>query len=205
MLKILLAGGLIAGLLGTAAIDPPISDHIVIDVVTINGTGCAAGTAAVAVSPDNLQATITYSNFLAAVGVGAQPGDARKNCQISLVVHMPQGQTYAIGDLVSHRGFASLAAGATAVVRTNASIQGAPATPFRSYTFTGPFDDDVLIYEPFDPATAVFAPCGSLRNVNINLDLRANAGTSDTKKTTSFIALEGSLTLPIVARPCPST
>jgi hypothetical protein len=62
-------------LASSAYADPPPSDHIVIDVITVNGSGCPAGTAAVAVSPDNTAFTVTYSNYTAQVGVGAGPTD----------------------------------------------------------------------------------------------------------------------------------
>ncbi len=62
---------------------PPPPDRIVIDVVTVNGSGCPAGTAAIAVSPDNQAFTVTYSDYLAQVGVGSKPTDFRKNCQDS--------------------------------------------------------------------------------------------------------------------------
>src|SRR4051794_3787745 len=42
---------------------PPPPDKIVIDVVTVNGSGCRPGTAAVAVSPDNTAFTVTYSEY----------------------------------------------------------------------------------------------------------------------------------------------
>lgn len=60
MRKLLLAGAaalaMVAGLASPAnaawPTNPP-PDKIIIDVVTVNGSGCPAGTAAVAVSPDN--------------------------------------------------------------------------------------------------------------------------------------------------------
>ncbi|KJK55093.1 DUF4360 domain-containing protein, partial [Saccharothrix sp. ST-888] len=104
----LAVGGVAVSLLGstgfTSAVTPP-PDKIVIDVATVNGSGCPAGTAAIAVSPDNTAFTVTYSNYLAQVGVGANPTDFRKNCQLNLDVHVPQGFTYAIA-AADYRGFA---------------------------------------------------------------------------------------------------
>src|SRR6188474_114001 len=107
-------------------VQPPL-DRIVIDVVTVNGSGCPAGTAAVAVSPDNTAFTVTYSTYLAQVGVGATPIDMRKNCQLNIVVHVPQGFTYAIAQ-ADYRGFAHLASGATAIERANYYFQGTSPT-----------------------------------------------------------------------------
>src|SRR5690348_6020506 len=117
---------------------PPPIDKIVIDVVTVNGTGCPAGTAAVAVSPDNTAFTVTYSAYTALVGVGATSTDWRKNCQLNIVVHVPQGFTYAISK-VDYRGFASVEGGANAIERANYYFQGQSQTAYVSHTFAGPY------------------------------------------------------------------
>jgi hypothetical protein len=168
--------------------NPP-PDKIVIDVVTVNGSGCRPGTAAVAVSPDNEAFTVTYSEFLAQVGVGALPTDFRKNCQISLKVHVPSGFTYAIAQ-ADYRGFAHLEQGATALERANYYFQGMSPTAFVEHPFAGPFTDDWQKTDVTDVAALVYHPCGELRNFNINAELRAGAGTSDPKKTTSFITMD---------------
>jgi hypothetical protein len=169
-------------------LDPP-SDKIVIDVVTVNGSGCPDRTAAVAVSPDNTAFTVTYSAYLAQVGVGAQPTDFRKNCQINLVVHVPQGFTYAVAS-ADYRGYAKLVKGATGLEKANYYFQGSPATAQISHPFSGPFDNDWQKTDAVEVAALVFAPCGALRNLNINTELRVSAGTSDPTKTTSFMVMD---------------
>jgi hypothetical protein len=176
------------------SVPPP--DKIIIDVVTVNGTGCKPGTAAVAVSEDNTAFTVTYSEFIAQVGVGAAPLDWRKNCQLSLKVHVPQGFTYAVAQ-ADYRGFAHLERGATALERANYYFQGMSPTSFVEHPFAGPLSDDWQKTDKTDVAALVYHPCGELRNFNINAELRAGAGTSDPKKTTSFIAMDstdGSIT-----------
>jgi hypothetical protein len=106
----------------------PPTDRIVIDVVTVNGSGCPAGTTAVAATPDNTAFTVTYSSYLAQVGVGAAPTDFRKNCQLNIIVHVPGGFTYAIAK-VDHRGFASLAA---SDVTPTADLVWAPCGEYRN-------------------------------------------------------------------------
>ena len=96
MLKIASGLVVVSWFASSAYADPPPTDHIVIDVITVNGSGCPAGTAAVAVSPDNTAFTVTYSDYLAQVGIGSVPTDFRKNCQLNILVHVPQGFTYAI-------------------------------------------------------------------------------------------------------------
>jgi hypothetical protein len=176
------------------SVPPP--DKIIIDVVTVNGTGCKPGTAAVAVSEDNTAFTVTYSEFIAQVGVGAGPLDWRKNCQLSLKVHVPQGFTYAVAQ-ADYRGFAHLERGATALERANYYFQGMSPTAFVEHPFSGPLTDDWQKTDVTDVAALVYKPCGELRNFNINSELRAGAGTSNPKTTTSFIAMDstdGSIT-----------
>jgi hypothetical protein len=168
---------------------PPPPDKIVIDVVTVNGTGCPAGTATVAMSAENTAFTVTYSAFTALVGVGATSIDWRKNCQINLVVHVPSGFTFAIGK-VDYRGFASIVTGASAIQRANYYFQGQSQTAYASHTFTGPLGDDWITSDEVPVAALVWSPCGVLRNLNINTELRAIAGTSNTTNTTSFITMD---------------
>jgi hypothetical protein len=168
---------------------PPPQDRIVIDVITVNGSGCPAGSAAIAMSPDNTAFTVTYANYMAQVGVGSTTTDFRKNCQLNLVVHVPQGFTYAINK-VDYRGFASIAAGASAVQRANYYFQGQSQTAYASHTFKGPMGDDWQTADEVPLAAMVWSPCGAQRNLNINTELRALAGTSNTKTTTSFISMD---------------
>jgi hypothetical protein len=175
---------------------PPPPDKIVIDVATVNGSGCPAGTAAVAVAPDNTAFTVTYSDYLAQVGVGAKPTDARKNCQLNLQVHVPQGFTYAIAE-ADYRGYAYLENGATGLERANYYFQGQSQTAAISHPFAGPYDDDWQTTDKVDVGALVFAPCGEKRNLNVNTELRVGAGSSDPKTTTSYMSMDstdGSIT-----------
>jgi hypothetical protein len=166
---------------------PP--DKIVIEIATVNGSGCPLGTAAVAVAPDNTAFTVTYSDYLAQVGVGAEPTDFRKNCQLNLVVHVPHGFTYAVAS-ADYRGYAHLAPGASAVQRASYYFQGSPDTATRTHPYKGPYDNNWQATDSTDWGQLVWAPCGVKRNFNINTELRVNAGTSDTSKTNSFIAMD---------------
>jgi len=168
---------------------PPPNDHIVIDIVTVNGSGCPPGSAAVAVAPDNTAFTVTYSQYLAQVGVGSKPTDFRKNCQLNVAVHVPSGFTYAIAR-ADYRGFGSLAAGATAMERASYYFQGMPQTEFRSHSFSGAFEDNWQTSDETDIAALIYHPCGALRALNINTELRVAAGTSNPATTTSFLAMD---------------
>ncbi|MCT2593220.1 DUF4360 domain-containing protein [Streptomyces sp. N2-109] len=164
-------------------------DEIVITVATVNGSGCPQGTAAIAVSPDNKAFTVTYSDYLAQVGVGSSPIDFRKNCQLNLVMHVPQGFTYAIAS-VDYRGYAYLEDGASSMQKASYYFQGSPETTDYTHTYDGPYNDNWQATDETEWASLVWAPCGELRNFNINTELRVNAGTSNTEETTSFMTMD---------------
>ncbi|MEV0322591.1 DUF4360 domain-containing protein [Streptomyces sp. NPDC050658] len=191
----LLLSGAVAALLGstipaqntTATLDPP-PDKIVIEVATVNGSGCPLGSAAVAVSEDNTAFTVTYSDYLAQAGGGADPTAFRKNCQLNLVVHVPHGFTYAIAS-ADYRGYASLQPGAKGIEKASYYFQGSPDTASISHEFRGAYNDNWQASDTTEWGQLVWAPCGVQRNFNINTELRIDAGTSDPTKT-SFMTMD---------------
>jgi hypothetical protein len=195
MSNLLVVGSLLASLLtpsladdATEAAAPP-SERISVEVVAVNGSGCPAGTAAVAAASDNSAFTVTYSRYLAQVGVGAGVTDFRKNCQLGLLVHVPQGFTFAVAQ-ADYRGFAHLMSGATALQRAGYYIQAEPATTYVNHSFRGPYSDYWQTTDRADVATLIYSPCGQDTILNANTELRVSAGSSDSSKTTSFIAMD---------------
>ncbi|MFD9690911.1 DUF4360 domain-containing protein [Kitasatospora sp. NPDC059146] len=195
VLRVLAATGVATSLFGSSAFGgspapppPPPQERIVIDSVAVNGTGCPEGTAAVAVSPDNTAFTVTYSNYLAQVGPGASPTDFRKNCQLTLLVHVPSGYTYAIVS-ADYRGFASLAPGASGTQRARYHFQGDPRTTTATHHFKGGFNGDWQTADTAPAAALAFAPCGEERNLDITTELQVDRGTSSPGDT-SFLEMD---------------
>ncbi|MBY8883912.1 DUF4360 domain-containing protein [Streptomyces sp. PTM05] len=205
MLGALAIGGAAASLIASSLIGAhsaqvwPIGDvpppSFTVGLVSVNGSGCPAGTAAVAVSPDDTAFTVSYSSYLAQTGGGAAPTDFRKNCQLDVRVNAPQGLTYAIAE-ADYRGYAYLASGASAQERANYYFQGESQTSSATHSFSGPMDDDWQASDVTGIASLVYAPCGETRNLNINTQLNVTAGSSD-PSSTSFMTMDstdGSLT-----------
>jgi len=192
----LLLSGAVAALLTTAipahnpsgGFEDPPPDKIIIKVATVNGSGCPAGTTAVAVSEDNTAFTVTYSEYLAQAGGGSDPTAFRKNCQLNLVVHVPQGFTYAIAS-ADYRGFAALQSGANGTQRASYYFQGSPNTAQKTHPFSGPYNDNWQATDQTDWAQLVWAPCGVQRNFNINTELRVTAGSPSADKV-SFMTMD---------------
>jgi len=193
MLQLLTAGAMLFATLGTpaapAASTPPPPDKMTIDVATANGSGCAGDTAAITVSPDNTAFTISYSEYTAQVGLGTTPLDFRKNCQISLNVHVPQGYTYAIAS-TDYRGYSRLAPGASGYQQAKYYFQGYNGTAVARHTFTGPTDGDWQTTDRVGIDALTFLKCGDYRFLNINTELRVSAGKSDVKSTTSLLTMD---------------
>ena len=182
----LLSLGLAPAAGASSRIAPP--DRVTVDVDTVNGSGCRPGSAAVAVADDNSAFTVTYSEYVASAGGNSTATDGRKNCLLSLNVHVPQGYTYAVAQ-VDYRGFGSLQRGATGTQKASYYFQGMKQTEYRTHTFRGALNDNWQATDTTEWAQLVWAPCGVQRNFNINTELRAAVGTSDASKV-SYMALD---------------
>lgn len=162
--------------------DAPPADRITVEVVTVNGSGCPAGTARVTTAADNTSFRVIYNEYVAQTGSAADPTDFRKNCQLNLAIHIPQGFTYAIAR-ADYRGFAFLRAGATGLMRAAYYFQGSSDTLYLDHPLSGPFTDTWHATDSTAIAELVFRPCGRDVNLNINTELRVRAPASSPKST----------------------
>jgi hypothetical protein len=192
MPHLLTAGAAIASMLALpaplAASEYP-TDQIAVEVVTVNGSGCPAGTAKVTANADNTAFTVTYSDYVAQTGAGASLTDFRKNCQLSIRLVAPAGFTYAIAK-AEYQGFAHLAPGATGAEIANYYFQGSSANSPVSHTFVGPYNDTWRTTDVGSLTDQDYAPCGAQRNLNINTELRVSAGSSDSAGGGSFMSMD---------------
>jgi hypothetical protein len=190
----LLTASLLAGrpaLAGNIMDNPP-SDRIVIDLVAMAGSGCKPGSAAVAVSPDNQAFTAIYSSYVAAAGPKIATGENRKNCQLNVLVHVPNGFTYAVAK-VDYRGYGQLLPGTVASERANYYFQGMSQSAMVVHPFVTPMDDNWFASDEVPIGAVVWAPCGELRNLNINTELRLTKGTSTADSQLTMDSTDGSI------------
>ncbi|NGY59930.1 DUF4360 domain-containing protein [Lentzea sp. NEAU-D13] len=196
MLSVIAATGLALSLLvapeapSTADVVPP--GKITVDVVTVNGSGCPAGTAAVAAADDNTSFTVTYSDYTAQAGSGSKPTDFRKNCQLNLRVHYPQGFTYGIAK-ADYRGFASLPRGAKGMQRASYYFSGSSSTGQITHNIASPLSDNWQFTDSTPVAEIVFAPCGMVRHLNVNTEVRVSANPSNQPAFVSMDSTDGSV------------
>jgi hypothetical protein len=171
-----------------APADVPVG-RVTVHVVTANGSGCPAGSTEITVAEDNSEFTVIHRSYVARVGVGADPTDFRKNCQLSLDVRVPSGFTFGIVR-ADYSGRINLAAGAQAWQSASYYFQGDSNTARRVHSFTGPLRDNWATTDTTDPGSVVFAPCDAQRYLNINTALRVSAGTSNPQTTSSWISMD---------------
>ncbi|NKE63932.1 DUF4360 domain-containing protein [Lentzea sp. PSKA42] len=148
----------------------------VLEVVTVNGSGCPAGD--VDVKTNDRTFTIGYHTFLARAGGGSSPLDMRKNCQINIRVNVPQGYTYGLAR-TTYEGYAHLQDGATGLNRISTYLQGTSPTATVSQPFTGPFSDSWQTHYRPGSTEIQWSPCGERRNININAEVRVALGSAD--------------------------
>ncbi|WP_238490367.1 DUF4360 domain-containing protein [Actinoplanes flavus] len=161
---------------------------ITVEVIATSGSGCAPGTATVVSNGDDTGFRVRYRDFVAEAGDGAALVDRRKNCQLGVLVTIPDGWTIAIAS-ANYRGRASLRSGATALQRTSYYWQGSSATHRKDATFAGPLNG---LWTTWDVAPVLtYAECGSQSVLNVNTELRIDPGTSTGLSTMSMNTTEG--------------
>ncbi|WP_243726015.1 DUF4360 domain-containing protein [Actinomadura rubrisoli] len=167
--------------------EAPPPDNVSIEVVTVNGSGCPPGSANVVISDDKTAFTVKYNDYLAYAGGDTNPTGSRKNCQINVRVNAPGEYTYAITGS-DHRGFAGLQDGASGLQQTNYYFQGSTQDRTVQHELNGRYVDDWQFRDRIPANQLVYKPCGQARNLNINTELRVNAGDSDNK--VSFMSMD---------------
>jgi hypothetical protein len=194
MFNVLAIGSMVASLLGApaavASTDIP-QEKITVNVQTVNGSGCPAGSTTVTAAPDNTSFTVGYADYVASAGAGAKPTDFRKNCQLSLRINVPQGFTYAVAR-ADYRGHARLARGVTARQNAYYYFMGTAPTAETSEEFAGPFAGGWATTDRTDVATLVYAPCGAQVSLNMNTELKVDASGSDVNGVGSYLSMDTS-------------
>jgi hypothetical protein len=163
-------------------------DGVTMEIATVNGSGCPLGTAQVALTDSNEAFTVTYSAYTAQFGGDSRPTDDRKNCQLGIRVHVPNGYSYAIASS-DYRGYASLQDGVHAVVNAGYYFQGNSGTRHFSQNLPGPYGESWQFTDAVADNQLMWSPCRDQRLFNINTELRLDPGGSDESKL-SFISMD---------------
>jgi hypothetical protein len=164
------------------------SDDITLDVLSVNGSGCPAGTAHAQMLSDNTGFRIKYDDFRAEAGPSIPLVDFRKNCQLGILVHVPQGFTFAVAQ-ADYAGSANLKAGVSALQRTNYYFQGSSNNDYSDHNFSGPLTGRWHTIDATLIVDWVYAPCGESRVLNVNTELRVDPTSAAASGRTNWISM----------------
>lgn len=146
-------------------------------VVSVNGSGCPAGTASATADPTALR--VAYSGFTAKAG-GV---DARRNCQVAVRVVAAAGQQFEVTG-TDYAGGAELPADSSALLRTSYYLQGTQPTTAATTTVAGPHTGAVDATQP----ASFTGPCGGDVVLNVNAEVRVSGGTATVDVTETHLA-----------------
>jgi hypothetical protein len=139
-----------------------LADDIRLGMPGYGGTGCPAGTVSATLSPDAKTLSLIFDQYVAEAGSTGRSLD-RKNCQIAIPVHVPQGYSFSIIEM-DYRGFNSLPAGGRSQFNVEyylAYPNGPISGPRYSKTWVGPLNEDYLVHNALGLEGVVWSPCGT--------------------------------------------
>ncbi len=103
--------------------DGPSGHEVSITGFAFGGSGCPAGSVGSILSSDLTTLTLIYDSFIAQAGPNIEPKERRKNCQINVRLHFPQGWQFSIFK-ADYRGHATLPPGATGSAKATYYFSG---------------------------------------------------------------------------------
>ncbi|RZA13971.1 MAG: DUF4360 domain-containing protein, partial [Proteobacteria bacterium] len=152
--------------------DQPNPGDVYIKSIDAKGSGCNnPGSYSVNLSGDRQAFTVSFSEFVAALGQGLSPLEARKNCSLTMTLNIPAGFQYSIGTF-NYRGYMDLDANVQADHTTSYFFQGTGETGKFVATAKGPLSKDFVYTDKVGLASVyipdVWSPCNADRALTIN-------------------------------------
>jgi hypothetical protein len=153
--------------------DSPDPSEVHVTGISYAGSGCPAGSVADILSDDAQQFTLLFDSFVASAGPDINITDNRKNCQLNIGLHVPQGWSYTVAT-IDFRGYAQLDRRVEGTQKAVYYFGGSTRQATAQSTFRGPMDEDYVIRDTLGLEAVVWSPCGVERNLNINTQVRVN-------------------------------
>lgn len=180
--------------------DSPNPNEIYVQSISYGGTGCPQGTVGSSFSDDRKTFTLIFDSFVASSGPGVPVTENRKNCQLNVNLHVPQGFTFAVHTF-DYRGYVQLPASVTAEQKSIYYYQGETKQASASTRFTGPVAKDYLSRDTL--ANVAWMPCARVAPLNINSQVRLTGATNQQAQiTVDSIDGKSRTILHLTWRPC---
>jgi hypothetical protein len=181
---------------------PGLADDIRLGNPSYGGSGCPAGTASAALSPDQKSLSILFDQYQ--VNAGGTSGNTtdRKSCNIGVPVHIPQGLSLSIFK-VDYRGFNSLPYGAYSQFHVEYFFAGSRG-PTYDKTFWGSLNANYLLTNTLAASAIVWSPCGAdvILRVNSSMLVRTNSSNQQAFATVDSADIKAGLIYSLQWRRC---
>ena len=178
-------------------------DDVAIGYPAMGGTGCPAGSASIALSPDAKTLSVLFDSFQ--VEAAGATRTQRKSCDIAIPLHVPSGMTVSVYQ-IDYRGFNSLpGSGAWSRINSSYFIPGSSQSLNFSKLWQGPMDDDYLFSTPLTAQSLVWSPCGADINMRskVSMQVSTNAYGEQALSTVDSIDMNASMLYHLNWNTCP--
>ncbi|MGE4130620.1 MAG: DUF4360 domain-containing protein [Bdellovibrionales bacterium] len=177
------------------------ADDISLGEPSYGGTGCPAGSAGVSLSPDQKAISILFDQYVVEAG-GSKAFD-RKNCNIAVPVHVPQGYSVSVF-AIDYRGFTGLPAGGRANLSVNYFLAGGGRGVRTSKTFYGPTASDYIKSDDLGLEAIVWSGCGAdtILRANTTMLVQTNSRRDQAMATVDSADIQAGLVYHLQWRRC---
>jgi hypothetical protein len=141
--------------------------QVYVDGISYGGTGCPQKSVGILLSNDKKTFTLLFDSYVAEIGPQTRITATRKNCQITVNLHYPQGFQYSLLS-TDYRGYVGIDKGVTATQKSTYYFSGDQAQASTETKFVGPQSKTYLIHDEIPFTSTVWAPCGQVQALNIN-------------------------------------
>ncbi|MBF0300363.1 MAG: DUF4360 domain-containing protein [Oligoflexia bacterium] len=173
---------------------------------TYSGSGCPTGSLSTVLAPDNKSLSVLFDQFSVTAGVGSAVALERKECALSIPVHVPNGYSVSVYKL-DYRGHAEIplngipsAEGKLSVEYFFAGSQGITL----SRSFVPGFSDDFTVTDNLAGTIDVWSNCGEdvILRTNTNITAKTNSLNETTMLTIDSVDITSGITFHLKYQTC---
>lgn len=188
MFKKIITASIFSLLISQSALSAP--SGVAIRGISYAGSGCPAGSISGRLNNDSF--SLYMDDFVAEVGRGVPMSAKRKNCMLSVDLHVPSGWSYSIAE-VEYKGYVSLDRGVTATQSSAYYFQGSALTSRLKTDLRGPLNASYKIKDTLGITAQVWSPCGATRALNINAQVSLQSSSRSAEGYITLDRIKGSV------------
>ncbi|KAF2264981.1 hypothetical protein CC78DRAFT_216473 [Lojkania enalia] len=148
--------------------DKPDPGTVYVEKVSWAGTGCPPDSAVADIAEQGTVVSLGFSKYVAGTGTGMTAADSRKNCDVRITLHYPQGWTWTVAS-TDLRGYARIPQGCSARLGAVYYFSGQSTEYSSMIPFNGPVDNNYRVTSMVPTESLIWSRCGvtgPLFNIN---------------------------------------